>query len=380
MQDIGIISVDDHLVEPPHLWERWLPKKFADRGPRVQRIPPGRDAWVFEDQVNPIMGNAAAIGRSFDPGLQEVTYDEMRPGCYDPVARLADMDAAGMVASLNFPLVPGFSGTVFSTARDLELGLACIRAYNDFMIDEWCAAAPSRYIPMVLVPLWDPALAVAEIQRTAAKGARAIAFTEDPVNQGFPSLHDPRHHWDPVFAAAQDAEMPLCVHMCSSSTVVAWREDRPQMTELTLAHFNSIISCVDWLTSGVFERFDGLKVCFSEGGIGWLPHVIEDCDRNFKNHARWTGSGLTSLPSTLVKDHIFGCFIDDPHGARSVYEIGVDNVMVEVDYPHADSTWPDSEKVLKDQLQGVDEDELVKIFRGNAERIFHFTAPEASSS
>lgn len=375
MDSIGIVSVDDHLVEPPDLWKRWLPAKYQDRAPHVVRMGPGSDGWAFEDQVNPILGNAAAAGRNFDPGIQFVTYDDMRPGCYDPVARLEDMDVGGVAAALNFPLVPGFSGTLFSTAKDRDLGLACIRAYNDFMLDEWCAAAPDRYIPMVLVPLWDPQLAVSEIQAAAARGARAIAFSEDTYNQGFPSLHDPDGHWDPVFAAAQEAEMPLCLHMCSSSTVVGFRADRPRVTELTLGHFNSIIACVDWLTSGVFERFDGLKVCFSEGGIGWMPHVIEDCDRNFKNSAGWTETKLTRLPSELVADHLFGCFIDDPHGAAAIREIGIDNVMAEVDYPHVDSTWPDSGELFREQLSHLNEEELTKVLRGNAERIFHFTAP-----
>ncbi len=375
MGPVGIVSVDDHLVEPPDLWTRWLPSSLADRGPKVVRLEPTRDAWVFEDHVDPIAGNGAASGRDRDdPSLADILYDDMRPAYYDPVARLEDMDAGGVLAAVNFPFAPGFSGTLFSKAKDLELGLACIKAYNDFMVEEWCAPAPGRYIPMILVPLWDPALAVAEIERNAARGARAIAFSEDPVHQGFPSLHDPDGHWDPVFAAAQDAEMPLCIHMGSSSTVVGHRADRPVVTQLTLTHFNSLFSFVDWLTSGHFARFPGLKVSFSEGGIGWMPHVIEDCDRNWKNHAAWTGSLLTEPPSSYVADHIFGCFIDDPHGAACIEEIGVGNVMAEVDYPHADSTWPHSEKLFREQLRHLDEADIVKVLRANAERIFKFQA------
>jgi predicted TIM-barrel fold metal-dependent hydrolase len=339
----------------------------------VVRVAPDADAWLFEDTVQPIAGNGAACGRTRDPGLRRITYDEMLPAYYDPVARLDAMDEGGVLAAVSFPFAPGFSGTMFSQAKDLELGLACIRAYNDFMLDEWCGAAPGRHIPMVLIPLWDRALAVAEVERTAAKGAKAIAFTEDPVHQGFPSLHDPDGYWEPVFAAAQEAQLPLCVHMGSSSTVVGHRPDRPAVTRLTMTHFNSIFSFVDWLTSGHFQRFPGLRVCFSEGGIGWMPHVIEDCDRNWKNHAGWTESTLTEPPSSGVADHVFGCFIDDPHGAANIREIGIDNVMAEVDYPHADSTWPNSEELFLRQLAELDDAELTKVLRGNAERVFHFT-------
>ncbi|MET0910234.1 MAG: amidohydrolase family protein [Ilumatobacteraceae bacterium] len=373
MSSIGIISVDDHLVEPPDLWTSRLPRKMVERGPRVVSIEGGADAWAFEDRVEPIWGNAAASGRDRTPALTKTRYSDMLDGYFDPVARLAAMDEGDVLASLVFPYAPGFSGTMFSKAQDLELGLACIQAYNDFMLDEWCAAAPGRYIPMVIIPLWDAALAVDEIHRTAAKGSKAIAFSEDPYHQGFPSLHDADGYWDPVLAAAQETGMPLCMHMGSSSTVVGHRPDRPLVTQLTMTHFNSIFSFVDWLMSGHFARFPGLKVCFSEGGIGWMPHVIEDCDRNWRISAQWTESKLTEPPSTYMRDHVFGCFIDDPHGARSIREIGIDNVMAEVDYPHADSTWPHSEKIFREQLAHLDEAELTKVLRGNAERVFNFT-------
>jgi predicted TIM-barrel fold metal-dependent hydrolase len=134
----------------------------------------------------------------------------MLPGCYDVNARLADMDLDGVHAQMCFPSFPGFAGGTFFSAEDKDLAAACVVAWNDFILDEWSAAAPDRFIPMVMVPFWDVEASVAEVQRTAAKGAKAITFTEAPHRLGLPSFHG--DHWDPFLAAAQEAQMPLCLH------------------------------------------------------------------------------------------------------------------------------------------------------------------------
>src|SRR3954471_11440516 len=208
-----IISVDDHVVEPPDLFERWLPKPFRDdpRAPRVKRVgiasmthvsgqtydivyddsQPKSDAWFYEDLVQPHKRHVAAGGFARDDmTLSPITYDEMRPVCYDPRARLDDMDLDHVEASLCFPTFPRFCGQTFAEATDKDLALACVRAYNDWMVEEWSGDSGGRLVPLCLIPLWDPHLAAAEVQRNAARGVRAVAFTELPAHLGLPSLYD----------------------------------------------------------------------------------------------------------------------------------------------------------------------------------------------
>jgi predicted TIM-barrel fold metal-dependent hydrolase len=364
------ISVDDHLIEPPDLWLKRLPKKFVDDAPRVERVAADHDAWVFQGEAELL---APTGSKRVDNRIAiENSFEEMRRGCYDPVARLKDMDADHVLAALCFPSMSGFSGTKFSACKDKDLGLACIRAYNDFLLEEWVPAAPGRYIPMVLIPLWDTSLAVKEIERSIERGARAISFSEDPFRQGFPSIHDETGFWDPVFGMAADANLPLCMHMGGSSTILSHREDRPWFTKHAMCYMNSELSLADWLTSDQFLRFPELKICISEGGIGWIPHLLEHLDSMLDLYPDWGGRAVREMPSTYFHQNVYGCFIQDDIGARLIDVIGVDNVMAETDYPHGDSTWPHSHERLLDQIGHLPYEDQYKIARGNAERVFNF--------
>ena len=175
-----IVSVDDHLIEPPHLWESRLPASLRARGPRAIDTPDGV-FWEIDGERFPLSGVAASAGRPLEERNEVSHWDDMRPGCYDPVERVKDMDIDGILASLCFPSIPGFGGTQFNKLADRELGLACIQAYNDFQIEEWAGAAPGRLFAMVLLPYWDPQLAVAEIERTAARGRGRDHVQREPV-------------------------------------------------------------------------------------------------------------------------------------------------------------------------------------------------------
>src|SRR6202789_2363667 len=211
-----LISVDDHVLEPGHVWQDRMAAKHRDQAPRLVRDAEG-EAWLYEGRrmVTPGLGAVAGKTReefSFEP----ITYDQMRPGCYDSVARLEDMDRAGVLASMCFPSFPRFCGQVFNEAKDRELALLCVQAYNDWMIDEWCGRAPGRYIPLTLIPLWDPVLAAAEVRRTAAKGSRAVSFSENPAMLGLPTIQSRDGHWDPLMAACEETETIVCMHIGSS--------------------------------------------------------------------------------------------------------------------------------------------------------------------
>jgi predicted TIM-barrel fold metal-dependent hydrolase len=368
--DVQLVSVDDHVVEHATVWQDRLPAKFREAGPRNERDDLGRDVWRFEGREYFNSGLNAVAGKPREEfGTEPVRFDDMLPGCYDPKARIADMDTDGVHAQLCFPSFPGFAGSTFVAADDMDLAAACVSAWNDWILDEWCAHAPDRQIPLALVPFWDMERSVAEVERVASRGAKAISFTEAPHNLGLPSLHT--KHWDPLFAAAQGAEMPLCLHFGSGGTPPI-APGGPFTAAIALFGLNSIMAAVELLNSRIFDRFPRLKVALSEGGIGWMPYVLERTDYTWERHRFYTGMVDSQRPSELFRDHIYGCFIVDDAGLANVERIGVDNVMFEGDYPHSDSNWPNTRKVLAEALLDVPDDQARKIAETNARTLFNF--------
>ena len=368
--DAKIISVDDHVIEHPRVWLDRVPAKYADVAPRIVKLPDGNDTWLYEGrQSGNFALNAVAGKHPREFGMDPRSYDDMLPGCHNIEDRIKDMDIEGTWAQLCFPNFGGFAGSTFYAAKDKDFAKLCISAYNDFILDEWSAAAPDRFIPMVMVPFWDVAASVAEVERTAAKGAKAITFTEAPHRPGLPSFHG--DHWDPFLAAAQDADMPLCLHF-GSGGAPAVAPDANFAVAIALFGMNSQFTTVDMLLSPVFHNFPRLRVALSEGGIGWIPYVLERVDYTWERHRFYTGVNPDVLPSELFRDHIFGCFIVDNAGIEERGLIGVDNIMFEGDYPHSDSNFPASRKKLADVLFEVPDDEARKIAEDNARRVFNF--------
>jgi predicted TIM-barrel fold metal-dependent hydrolase len=298
------------------------------------------------------------------------------------------MDRAGILASLCFPTLPRFCGQLFMEASDRDFGLVCLKAYNDWMLEEWCAAAPGRYIPLVLIPMWDPALAVAELERTAAKGATAFAFSENPEPLGLPTIHDPSGYWEPVMASANDLQMVVSMHVGSSSQVPKIASNTPFMANLTWGAMRTSGTMLSWLFSGMFQRYPDLKIALSEGEIGWIPYYLERAEQVLDKQRHWVKRGTrfqdhgaagggVDLDTLDIRgdfrDHIFGCFIDDAHGIASIDEIGEDNIMCETDYPHSDSTWPNCITVVRDRIGHLPTETQYKLLRGNAERVYRFT-------
>ena len=388
-----LVSVDDHVIEPPGVWVDRLPARFRDAGPHMVETERGA-VWEYDGKRVPTSGLSVAAGKSkeeFSP--DPVSFEEMRPGAYDPVARVADMDQAGILASLSFPSFPRFCGQVFWEAKDKELAHLCVRAYNDWMIDEWCAAVPGRMIPLVIIPLWDPAAAAKEIERCSAKGARGVAFSENPEPLGLPTIHDPGRYWDPVMAAAQDTGTIVCMHAGSSSTMPSICSDAPALANLAFGAVRAAGTMLSWIFSDYFERMPALKIALSEGNIGWMPYFLERAEQVVDRQRHWISRTSTefynvkagdSMQADLdrlnvrqaFRDHIFGCFIDETAGLRCLDILGEDNVMVETDYPHTDTTWPDSIGVAKKLVQGLPPETQYKILRGNAERLYRFTPAE----
>jgi predicted TIM-barrel fold metal-dependent hydrolase len=399
MPDIPrIISVDDHVVEPPDLWTARITGTYADRAPRVERdkakfnfeggvfsfekgAEDGEwcDWWIYADQIYPFPKLSAAVG--FDElDVTPVTFDEIRPGCWKQKDRLADMDLNHVEASICFPnTLPRFCGQTFyelvkKDPDSAEFALLCVQAYNDWMIDEWSAGdAYGRLIPLAMMPLWDATLAAKEVERCAEKGCHAITFSENPHPLGLPSVHDKNRFWDPLFHACEDTETVVCMHIGSSSRMPATSPDAPFIVSSTLTFQNAMGSVLDYIFSGTLERFPSMKIAYSEGQVGWMPYVFERADKLWaERSANSFGTSLPHAPSSYLKDRVYGCIFDDEIGLRNRDVIGMDQICFETDYPHADSTFPRSKEVAEEicAKAGLDDDEVYKFIRGNAIKAF----------
>jgi predicted TIM-barrel fold metal-dependent hydrolase len=392
-----IISVDDHVVEPPDLWTNRLPAKYREAGPRVVRdratfsfsggvfsyekgTPDGEwcDWWIYDELVYPFPKLSAAVGFD-DLDVTPTTYDDIRPGCWIQSERLADMTANHVEASICFPnTLPRFCGQTFyeqgvkREGGDPELARLCVQAYNDWMIDEWCAGeGAGRLIPLTMIPLWDAELAADEVRRCAARGSHAVAFSENPHPLGLPSIHS--GHWDPFFTACQETETVVCMHIGSSSRMPATSPDAPFIVSSTLTFQNAMGSMLDFIFSGTLERFPTLTIAYSEGQVGWMPYVLERADKLWAERSDNSfGTSLPHPPTSYVAGRIYGCIFDDETGLKNRDAVGIDQICFETDYPHADSTFPHSEKVAADicAQAGLDETETYKLVRGNAIRAF----------
>jgi predicted TIM-barrel fold metal-dependent hydrolase len=387
-----IISVDDHIVEPADVWTSRMPAKFVDAAPHIVQAPMpdvtfvgGKltivegggtkpvDWWYYEDLKRPLLRVDSAVGVPRDQvTMTGITYEEMRPGSYSQKERLEDMDENHIEASLCFPTFPRFCGQTFTEAKDKELALLCVEAYNDYQVEEWCAGTGGRLIPLIIVPLWDAHLAAAEVRRNAERGVRAVCFSEIPAYLGLPSIHDPDNYWDPFFRACDETSTVVNMHIGSSSKMPSTSPDAPAAVGSSLTHINAELSMTDFLLSGLFERFSNLKVAYSEGQIGWIPHLMHRMDVVWEENRGWGGVGdkVPNPPSSYFKDHVFGCFFDDPNGLKLIDEIGEDNITYESDYPHSDSTWPRTREIAEKQMAGLTEEQRYKVVRGNAIKLF----------
>jgi predicted TIM-barrel fold metal-dependent hydrolase len=387
-----IISVDDHVIEPATLWTDRLPSKYHDVCPRVIRkefpesvfvggkvsiVPGGKmlpaDVWHYEGFKRPLYRLDSAVGVPREEvSIQVITFEDMRPGSYEVKPRLEDMDVNHLEASLCFPTFPRFCGQTFLESDDKELALLCVKAYNDWMVEEWCGTSGGRLIPLIIVPLWDAQLAADEVRRNAARGVRATCFSEIPPFLGLPSVHDKDRYWDPFFQACAETQTVINMHIGSSSKMPSTSSDAPAAVGSTLTHTNASFSLVDYLFSGVLVRFPDLKLAYSEGQIGWIPYILERADNVWEENRGWGGVAdiVPEPPSTYFFRQIYGCFFDDAFGLKNVDAIGVDNITYESDYPHSDSTWPNTRQIAEKQMKDLTEEQIYKIVRGNAIKLY----------
>jgi len=375
-----VVSVDDHLVEPPRMFEGRLPRNLQDLAPRVIEQEDGSQAWAWEDTLYPQIAICAVVGRPKDRwGWEATRFEDTRLGCYDIEARVRDMDIDGVYAQLNFPsFMPGMAGHNFWLGtRNAELGLACVRAWNDWFFEEWYSPHPDRSIACGMTWIGDPEIAAAEVRRNAARGFRALSFINSPSQLGLPPLRT--SHWDPLLRACEETETVICLHVGSDG----WGAQPPQSSvEVGAICFplSAYRTAADWLWSGVASRFPKLNIALSEGGIAWVP-MLQDRLAYVMDHSaasaadQWSDKSMH--PVEVLRRNFHFCAIEFGSGMELRDRIGVDRIMVESDYPHADSSWPNTQEALRQALRGVPADDVQQITWRNASKLFRFDVPQA---
>jgi predicted TIM-barrel fold metal-dependent hydrolase len=373
-----LISVDDHLLEPAELFAERLPARLQDRAPQLVHDDAGVPAWLVDGKRLPIILVNGASGRvrSEWRGAARCRFEEFRRSVYDPAPRLRDMDLCGIWASLCFPSVLwGFAGWRFARMRDPEVGLACLRAYNDWMLESWCATDPERYVPCQLTWLGDAEVAADEIRRNAARGVRAVSFSENPEGLGFAPLYG--SDWDPFFAACEETGTVINLHVGSSGRTPAPSSMSPADVVSALFPISGIETIVDWIYARIPLRFPGLRIALSEAGVSWVPMVIERLRRSHRMVEASDSWGLDDPdPVEILQRNFFFTSLEDPSAFRLLDLIGEDRVMVETDFPHMDSTWPGCQALLRSQLEGLPRETVERIcFRNASELCGHPPPP-----
>ncbi|OLO25758.1 hypothetical protein PZ61_0235550 [Streptomyces sp. MNU77] len=377
-----VISVDDHLCEPPHVFEGRMPERLADRAPAVVQLKDGSQPWAYEFSLLYEHGFGNVAGKDMASWrIDPPRYDEVRAGSWDIDERVRDMDIDGVYAQMCFPSsVFGFGGRVFPLSRDQELGLACMRAYNAWHLEELAGTHPGRIIPMQCVWLSDPEVAAQEIRANAARGFKAATFPDLPHYLGFPRLTE--RYWDPVFQALEETETVVCLHLGSGSWTLTPTGKSGGVTDFTspaLFPASSMVTAIEWVFSGVPTRFPRLRIALSEGGIGWVPMAVDRLDY-IRSHTgallrqSWTSD---ETPAEVLLNHFWYCMLDNPSNLDARKLIGTDRIMVESDYPHSDSTWPDTQALLAKRFQGMEREEIADMTHRTAERLFRHPVPES---
>ena len=373
IDDLILVSIDDHVIEPPDMFKNHLPARWAADAPHVVSDK-GGEHWVFQGRPSGTMGLNAVVGWPKEEwGFNPASFSEIRPGAHDVDERIRDMNRNGVLGTMCFPTFPGFSGRHLTGADDKELSHVVIQAYNDWHIDEWAASYPGRIIPLSILPTWDPELAAAEIRRVAAKGARGVSLPELPHVEGLPSYHD-IDHWHPVFTALSDTGLVMCLHIGQGFAAINGAADAPIDNLIILATQVSTFAAQDLLWGPALRSYPDLKVAWSEAGIGWIPFYLGRCDRHYLNQ-RWLGNDFGGkLPSEVFREHSLACYVTDPVALKVRDDIGIDIIAWECDYPHSDSIWPDAPEQVMAEMSGagVPDDEIHKITWQNACRFFNW--------
>jgi predicted TIM-barrel fold metal-dependent hydrolase len=373
MDDMVIVSVDDHISEPPGLFDKHVSGDLLASAPKLKRTEGGTDYWEYQGCKFPSVGLNAVVGRPPEEyGMEPTAIEQLREGVYDVHERIKDMDVNGIAASLNFGSVFDFAGGRLSKVPDRELAKLHLSAYNDWHIDEWCGAYPGRFIPCAILPCWDMDATVAEMKRVVAKGCTTVSINENPTVAGLPSIHN--DYWKPFFKAVADLDVTICLHIGGGNPSPHASMETPIEAWITTMPMTIATGASDWLQLEALQQYPKLRIALSEGGIGWVPYFLERADFSNSRHKAWTNSRYPKdmKPSDTFKRHFLNCFIDDAFGLQNIQYIGEDNIAYECDYPHSDTLWPEVPERLWPTIRHLTDAQIDKITHGNAMRWFRF--------
>ncbi len=373
MEDMVIISVDDHISEPPDMFKKRLHGEDLATAPQFFTTDDGANYWTYQGMTMTSVGLNAVVGRVPEEyGMEPQSLAQVRKGCYDPKARLDDMNVNGIAASLNFGSIGGFDGSrCFHNAPDKDLALTHLRAYNTWHIEDWCGYAPGRFIPCALLPTWNMDATVDEIKRIAAMGCTSVTLSENPTKIGLPSIHNA--YWEPMWKALVDNDITICLHIGSGNAAPHASMETPIEAWITTMPMSISTGAADWLQLEALQRYDDMKIILSESGIGWIPYFLERADFSHSRHKAWTHSGFKgTTPSEVFRKHFMSCFIDDAFGLKNLDAIGEDMVAYECDYPHSDALWPEVPEFLWKSVQGLSPSQIDKVTHLNAMRMLRF--------
>ena len=372
MNDMVIISIDDHIIEPPDMFDKQLSGHALATAPKLRTSEKKTNYWEYQGIKIPSVGLGAVVGRPPEEyGMEPTHLDQLRPGMYDVNARVSDMDVNGIAASLNFGSCVGFDGGLFHWVADKDLSLTHLRAYNDWHVDEWCGAHPGRFIACGLLPTWNMDATVAEIKRLAAKGVTAVSLNDNPTKQKLPSIHNA--YWEPMWKAISEADMVICLHIGAGNPAPHASMETPIEAWITTMPISISVGAADWLYLSALRRYPNLKICLSEGGIGWIPYFMERADFSNQRHKAWTHMDFNGQkPSDVFRKHFMCCFVDDIHGLKYLGDMNEDMIAYECDYPHSDCLWPEVPEILSKSVSHLTDLQIDKITHKNVMRVFNF--------
>jgi uncharacterized protein len=383
-----IIDSDSHVTEPRDVWTSRVPAKWKDRVPYVVRNDNGMDVWMLEGTQIATVGTSASGTNPEGSWIPQNTYEECHPGAYIASERLRYMDEVGIWAQILYPNVAGFGSQRFLSLGDPELQIACVRAYNDFLA-EWCSADPNRLIGVLATPFWDVEATVKEVRRCHDElGFRAILFTGEPLRFGLPTFGDKA--WDPLWAVAQELNMPIHFHIGGGEdtvdTAMAQRFQHHGLAGMAThaavdLFMKNGVQCADLISSGLLQRFPDLKFVSVESGCGWIPFVLETADYTWlgqtrKGRLRREGE-LT--PSDLFKRQVFVTVWFEhvaPH--QLLGQIPVDNILFETDFPHNACLYGNIRETIEANWGDAPAQVRDKILWDNAAKLYAIAKPSYS--
>jgi predicted TIM-barrel fold metal-dependent hydrolase len=369
MNDMVIASVDDHIIEPPTMFDQHLSAEHRKLAPRYVKDAQGNGLWRWEHEGIQTfnVGLNAVVGRPKDEyGTEPANIEQMRAGTWDPKLHVDDMNAGGIFTSVCFPTFPTFDGSWFWQAKDKANAERVISAYNDWHIDEWCAPYKGRYIPTAILPLWDVDAAIREARRVLKKGCRSISFPSNPSMRtgNLKPIHD--DVWEPFWAFCNAEHIVLNCHIGTGQAPLYASGQSPISAWITSLPMAIATDAADLLHLRALTRYPNLKFSLSEGGVGWIPYFLERADFVFKHHGAWVRCEWGGkLPSEVFREHFLSCFIDDRFGCMNYQSVGENIIAYECDYPHSDCTWPNVAEELWGNVKDLSDRMIDKITHQN---------------